>query len=115
MPRIAIPEAPEVTAARERLKDFMASQGVRGTDFLPRTGVRQDTVSKFLTGVTKSITPNVAKILEYARIGVDGIDPLLADRQLRSALASAWDGTPEGTAFLAEAIQALAPIIRRLR
>lgn len=104
-----------MTTARERLKDFMASNGVRGVDFYDAVGVRQDTVSKFLTGATKSITPKIASVLEYARIGINGISSLVEDHQIRSALASAWDGTPEGRALLAEAIQALAPIIRRSR
>lgn len=78
------------------------------------TGIAQPKISKFLTGRIKSITPDIAAVLDHANIEfITGIDHLLLNHDIRSALADAWDGTKEGADLLAKTIRALAPVVRR--
>lgn len=96
-----------------QLRDFLALKVYSEMDISRSTGVGQHTISKFVTGRIKSITPGVSKALVYAGIDrVVGIDRLTSNPQLKSALAAAWDGTDEGAELLARMIQALAPVIR---
>ena len=80
------------------------------------SGVPQYTISRFMTGRTKSVTPDVGKALHHAKNGMrSGLGKLSADPRIQRALGSAWDGTEQGTALLASAIDALAPVIRSAR
>lgn len=52
----------------------------------------------------------------YAKKGMKlGLGKLSSDPRIQRALGSAWDGTEQGTALLASAIDALAPVIRSAR
>jgi len=80
------------------------------------SGVPQYTISRFMTGRTKSVTPDVGKALQHAKNGIGlRVGKLAADPRIQRALGSAWDGTEQGTALLASAIDALAPVIRSAR
>ena len=51
--------------------------------------------------------------MKYANNGIKkDIEKLIADARIRHALGSAWDGTENGTALLAQTLDALAPVIR---
>lgn len=80
------------------------------------SGVGQYTISKFLTGKIKSLTPDVMKFLIYAIDGINESSPRVTDdpRILR-ALCNAWDGTEAGINLLASTINALAPVIRQVQ
>jgi len=79
------------------------------------SGVPQYTISKFLTGRIKSLTPDVQKFLKFANIGITDIDRLTGDPRIQRALGSAWDGTEQGVTLIASAIYALAPVLRGAR
>lgn len=80
------------------------------------SGVPQYTISKFLHGRIKSLTPDVRKLLAYADIGIiQGIEVLSTDPRIRQALGNAWDGTEAGADLLARTIHALGPVIRTAR
>lgn len=116
MPRLAIEETPEVTTSREQLQALIDSKRTTGTTLCSSVGARQWHISRFLSGRTKTITPTVRRILNHANLSQTGmIDELLDDKQVRAALMAAWDGSPHGRGMVAQAIQALAPLIRRAR
>lgn len=116
MPRIAMEPSIEVAQGRTLLAAYLARPGNSGSALARRSGVPQYTVSKFLTGKIKSLTPPVKRLLEFAEIGIDsGLSKLTADPRIQRALGSAWDGTDQGVALLASAINALAPVIRDSR
>lgn len=73
----------------------------------------QYTISKFLSGHIKTLTPAVEKALLYANIGIiHDIANLTQHPAIRQALGHAWDGTEEGAQTLALMIEAMAPLIR---
>lgn len=116
MPRIATTPSAEVARARTLLAAYLAQPGNTEMSLSRASGVPQYTISKFLTGRIKSLTPDVQRFLGYAKIGIKlQIDQLTADPRIQRALGSAWDGTEQGTALLASAIDALAPVIRGAR
>lgn len=106
----------DVAAARTLLMSYLARPNATGVQLARESGVPQYAISRFLTGRTKSITPDIEKALRYARNGIDiGISSLTSDPRIQRALGSAWDGTEAGAALLASAIDALAPVIRSAR
>ena len=116
MPRIATQPGVEVAQARTLLAAFLARPGNTETSLAKESGVPQYTISKFLTGRIKSLTPHVQIVLRYANIGItSSVQELTADPRIQRALGSAWDGTEQGVTLLASAIDALAPVIRNAR
>jgi hypothetical protein len=116
MPRIATQPVAEVVQARTLLAAYLARPGNTEMRLSRASGVPQYTISKFLTGRIKSLTPQVKLALNYANIGIEiGIDQLTSDPRIQRALGSAWDGTDQGVTLLASAINALAPVIRGAR
>ena len=113
MPRIATPPNVEVMQARTLLAAYLSYSGSTEMAISRATGVPQYTISKFLTGRIKSLTPQVVLLINYANNGINyGIDKLSTDPRIQRALGSAWDGTDQGITLLASAINALAPVIR---
>lgn len=80
------------------------------------SGVAQYTISKFLTGRIKSLTPDVQKFMQYAFNGINASGTqMIGDARIVRALFNAWDGTEAGIAVLASTIHALGPVIRHLQ
>jgi hypothetical protein len=116
MPRFATQPIAEVVHARTLLASYLARSGNTEMGLSRASGVPQYTISKFLTGRIKSLTPQVKLALHYANIGMDSeISILTSDPRIQRALGSAWDGTDQGVTLLASAINALAPVIRGAR
>lgn len=116
MPRIATQPSIEVAKARTLLAAYLAHPGNSEMGLSRVSGVPQYTISKFLTGRIKSLTPHVQLALKYANIGIEvSVGKLTADPRIQRALGSAWDGTEQGVTLLASAIDALAPVIRGAR
>lgn len=113
MPRIASPVSPEVLLARNQLRTYLSVKGHSEVGLARQSGVAQYTISKFLTGRIKSLTPDVQKFLVYAGNGIDGGERVTRDPRILRALCNAWDGTEEGIGLLAITINALAPVIRQ--
>lgn len=108
--------ATDVVHVRTMLAAYFERPGKSEMQLSRESGVPQYTISRFMTGRTKSVTPAIGKALMYARNGMKGgLGKLSADPRIQRALGSAWDGTEEGTALLASAIDALAPVIRSAR
>lgn len=113
MPRIATKISHEVTTARVQLKNYLDQKEHSQTELSRLSDVPQYTISKFLSGRIKTITPEVSRFLSYANIGINcDIERLLKEPLIQNALGNAWDGTEDGIRMLATTINALAPIIR---
>ena len=73
----------------------------------------QYTLSKFLNGHIKTITPAIEDALNYANIGITrDIETLTQRPEIRRALGRAWDGTEQGALALALMIEAMTHIAR---
>ncbi len=113
MPRSIRPPSPEAIVARTRLRAYLEETGTSETALSKASGVPQYTISRFLTGRIKTITSSVQILMKYAIHGITlDLEELMTDARIRHALGSAWDGTENGTALLAQTLDALAPVIR---
>lgn len=96
---------------------YLAMPGRNALVLSKATGITQPTLSKFLTGRTKTITPHIRRVLEYAEIEIkagitDARNP--ADNAiLHGALMRAWDGSDGHAKLLAEVIETIGPILSR--
>lgn len=116
MPRFAMPMDVDVIRARALLAAYLAQSNRSESELARISGVPQYTISRFLTGRTKSLTPSVKQFLGYAKIGIEkNIEKLTADPRVQQALGSAWDGSEQGIALIASTIHALAPVLRGAR
>jgi hypothetical protein len=105
-----------VLHARAVLAAYFERPGKSETQLSRESGVPQYTISRFMTGRTKSVTPGISRALFYATNGMDlDFGKLSTDPRIQRALVCAWDGTEQGTVLLASAIDALAPVIRNAR
>ena len=81
------------------------------------SGVGQSTLSRFLSGVTRKITPEVRRALRYAEIDHEKCitsGPNAPDNAtLRAALSRVWDGTDEGAELIARFLEAIGPLLLR--
>lgn len=113
MPRIATKPSVELLAARNELRRHISGLGISVNEYSRRSGVPQYTLSKFLNGHIKTITPAVENALSYANIGIiRDITELTEYPAIRRALGHAWDGTEQGAQALALMIDAMVPVIR---
>jgi transcriptional regulator with XRE-family HTH domain len=103
----------EVLAAQSQLRRHISELGISDNEYSKRSGVPQYTLSKFLNGHIRTITPAVEKALSYANIGITyDVSLLTQNPAIRQALGHAWDGTEQGAQTLALMIDAMAPVIR---
>lgn len=101
-------------AARDQLRAYLSVKGNTETELCRASGVAQYTISRFLTGRIKSLTPEVRRFMTYANNGIEGNEDRVArDPRIVGALYNAWDGTDAGISLLASTINALAPVIRQ--
>ena len=113
MPRIATKPSVELLAAQSELRRHISGLRISVSEYSRRSGVPQYTLSKFLNGHIRTITPAVEMALIYANIGiVHDIAELTQNPAIRRALGHAWDGTEQGAQALALMIDAMAPVIR---
>ena len=117
MPRIARPISGETLRVRDALAKHIESSERSTNSFARRHGLKQYALSRFLTGVTKSVTPEIRRALSYAGIdpkdGITDIGQSVDNPRLRRALEKTWDGTPQMADLLAEIIEALGPALAR--
>lgn len=104
---------------RRELQDYLNRQDITANRLSFLTKVGQSTVSRFLTGRTKTVTPAISKVLIYAGIENSPTIPCITDgvdnSRLRAALERNWDGTAEGADKLAVLIDAVGPMLRSMR
>lgn len=103
----------ETIKARRALLAYLDEPGRTQVALSVEAGVAQPTISKFLSGRIKSLTPDVREVMKVANIGITEIGARLSDDpRIQHALGAAWDGTEMGTQLLARAIEALGPVLR---
>ena len=104
---------------RQLLQDYLNRKDITANRLSYLAKVGQPTVSRFLTGRTKTITPAISKVLTYAGIDrsseIPRITPCDDNFRLRAALERNWDGTAEGADKLAVLIDAIGPILRSMQ
>lgn len=116
MPNIANNHTIEVRVARVGLRQHISRLNISESEFSRRCGVPQYTLSKFLNGHIKTITPPIKKALNYAKIGITyDISNLVQHPAILSALEHSWDGTEQGAQSLAFMIESMAPLLRLSR
>jgi hypothetical protein len=117
MPRITRQVSAETIRIREALAEHIRNTGHSVNFFAALCGVRQYTLSRFITGVTKNITPAIRSALGYAGIdcelGITAEAQPLDNARLRRALEKTWDGSPEMAELLADIIEAVGPALAR--
>lgn len=104
---------------RQLLQDYLKREDITANSLSVMAKVGQPTVSRFLTGRTKTITPAISKVLTYAGLdrssGISRITQCVDNSRLRAALERNWDGTAESADKLAVLIDAIGPILRSMR
>ena len=104
---------------RQRLQEYLNSKEITANRLSSLAEVGQPTVSRFLTGRTKTVTPAISKVLTYAGIDrsstIQRITVGVESSRLRAALERNWDGTAEGADKLAVLIDAIGPMLRSMR
>lgn len=115
MPRIARPHTQEAIRARQAIEQYLEASGKKAYVLAEEAGIAQPTLSKFMTGRTKSVTEPIRVVLKYAEITVEtGIQKSRGqedNRRLRDALARAWDGSAAHAEALAAVIEAVGPVL----
>ena len=116
MPNIANNLPIEVRVARASLRQHISKLNITESEYSRRSGVPQYTLSKFLNGHIKTLTPPVKKALNYAKIGITyDVSDLMQHPAILSALEHSWDGTEQGAQSLALMIESMAPLLRLSR
>lgn len=113
MPRIATKLSLDVLASRDKLRLYLSKKDRSESQLSRECGVPQYTISRFLSGRTKTVTPSISVVLCYANIGInEGVDQLYSEPAIKAALSNAWDGTTRGMERIASTLNALAPLLR---
>lgn len=116
MPRKAKPATLEAVRSREALKAYITRRDISVNALSIEAGVGQPTISRFLSGRTKTVTPVIRPLLIYAgiesEIGITRISSLLDNPRVQEALEHVWDGRAETAEMLARLIEALGPVLR---
>ena len=106
-------QSTETIKARRALEVYLREPGRSQVALSRESGIPQPTISKFLAGRIKSLTPDVRVVMKFANIGIKARGTTLsADVRIQRALGEAWDGTEAGTQLLARAIEALGGVIK---
>ena len=100
--------------ARElaRAKRSLGALGRRAStvDIAARTGIHQSQVSRLLRGQFRRVSPNVSKLLQYARqpaqTGPSEGKDQAKQAVIRAALRT-WDATPEGARALVRLLRSV--------
>jgi orotidine-5'-phosphate decarboxylase len=64
MPRIAKPTSPESNLIRQALAQYIKRSGKSVNSFAIVHGIEQPTLSRFLSGRTKTVTPGIRELLD---------------------------------------------------
>lgn len=120
MPRIAKPPQANLPRIRRELQAYLKRVGSTPTAFANERGVNQSTVQRFLAARTKTVTPAMKPLLEYACIDLnmcinDGMDAGNGNARIRQALDKVWDGQESSAEILAKLIESVGPVIVQAR
>lgn len=115
MPRIPFEPDPQVEQVRAALRDYVAAKRGRQTLIEKATGVRQYTISRFISGRTRKLSPEIRSVCDYVGIQTDtGIEDPGDSARLQAALSKVWDGRPETAELLAALIESLGPVLQTM-
>ena len=119
MPRIAKPHTEESQRMRLELQEYLVRRNISANRLSSLVNVGQPTVSRFLSGRTKTVTPAISRVLSYAGIDqpktINCITESIENARLRAALERNWDGTVEGAHQLAVMIDTIGSMLREMR
>ena len=95
---------------------YLERVGSTPTAFAIEHGVNQSTVQRFLAARTKTVTPKMRPLLEYADIDVnmcidDAASSERNNARIRHALDKVWDGRESTAEILAKLIESVGPAI----
>lgn len=118
MPRIEKPPQANLPRIRKELRAYLKRVGSTPTAFAIQQGVNQSTIQRFLAARTKTVTPKMKPLLEYADIDLDmcigdAMGTALDNAQIRKALDKVWDGRESTAEILAKLIESVGPAIVR--
>lgn len=66
MPRKAIPDSPEAKVGRKLLDQYFTSTGETLNSLAKQVRVTQSTLHRFYNGQTKTVSPKMQRVLDYA-------------------------------------------------
>lgn len=117
MPRIEQPHTSEALSARVALENYARANGLTTNALAKAAGVGQPVLQRFMQGQTKTVTPIIQTVLDYAKIKnvmhAKEVDrDVCDDDRIRRALHRVWDGRDESIKLLASLIEALEPVMR---
>jgi hypothetical protein len=116
MPRSPLRPDPHVERIRSALDDYVRAARGRQMQIERATGVKQFTVSRFISGRTRKLSAEIRRVCNYAGISVDpGIDIRSEDARLQAALARVWDGKAESAELIAVFIESLGPVLQTMK
>lgn len=112
MPRKPVVESPVVDAVRRELAAFLKQNEMSQSALGRAVGVGQPQVNRFLQGRTKTLTPQVQKMCDYAKIRIDnGIGESSSNRLIIEAVQRVWDGRHQTARLIAAVIEATVPLL----
>jgi hypothetical protein len=115
MPRSPLRPDPHVERIRSALDDYVGAVRGRQMQIERATGVKQFTVSRFISGRTRKLSAEIRRVCDYAGISVDpGIDIRSDDARLQMALSRVWDGRAESAELIAVFIESLGPVLQTM-
>jgi hypothetical protein len=116
MPRSPLKLDPRIERIRAALRDYVLAVRGRQMSIEKATGVKQYTISRFISGRRRKLSPAIEAVCKYAEIETDsGIGKDGDNARLKAALSKVWDGRPETAELIAVLIESLGPILLALR
>jgi hypothetical protein len=116
MPKSPLKSDPLVEQIRIALGDYIRAKRGRQISIQKATGVKQYTISRFISGRRRKLSPEIKAACKYAGINVDnGIEKGDDNTRLQAALSRVWDGQPESAELIAVLIESLGPILLALK
>jgi hypothetical protein len=116
MPRSPLKPDPHVERIRGALRDYVGAARGRQMQIEKATGIKQYTVSRFISGRTRKLSAEIKTICNYAGISMDNCIDIRSDNgRLQAALSSVWDGKAESAELIAILIESLGPVLQMMK
>lgn len=116
MPRNKIKPHPALPMIRQKIRQYLTTGRIKKSVLAAKSGVPQYQISRILLGRTKTITPHVAKICQFANISILAKPDQLGDNpNFQEALARLAHADPDTVEIIATLIEALVPALQAIR
>src|SRR3569833_2382012 len=100
---------------RTHLGLYLKSERGRQSEIQQALGIPQYTLSRFITGRKRQLTPEILAVCKYAGIDTDnGINEYSGHGRLQSVITQLWDGTPETADIIATFLESLIPCLLKI-